>query len=96
MEKKSQPSNCFIIRPEVLLPRGCKSHLSSVSCHCRRKNAINDQAHYGQTQGFNKVQDLKLYEVRPQKNWVRYNILVGIYDNWIRLAPLIKHLLGCK
>lgn len=26
-------------------------------------------------------------------NWLRYNILVGIYENWLRIAPLIMHIL---
>jgi hypothetical protein len=26
-------------------------------------------------------------------NWILYNMMVGIYKNWIRLAPLIIHLL---
>jgi hypothetical protein len=26
-------------------------------------------------------------------NWILYNILVGIYRNWMRLAPSLMHLL---
>jgi hypothetical protein len=26
-------------------------------------------------------------------NWILYNILVGIYQNWFRISPFILHLL---
>ena len=28
---------------------------------------------------------------KRQINWIIYNILVGIYYNWLRLAPYILH-----
>ena len=32
--------------------------------------------------------------MRPQVEYIKFNMLVGIYDNWVRLQPYIKHLLS--
>lgn len=86
----------FLVQPELLRKRQstktfCFNRKLTTNPHLKTKL----QTHiYTQIQSPEKSVLSEIHPNHPKINWLRYNILVGIYENWLRLYPYIQHFLS--